>query len=86
MRKQQLRNAMVLLFLSQETPLIMAGMSLAGPGKAITMLTARIMRFPGLIGGSGYQPGFIWICETVIALRRNTPVFHMAKGTGPSGL
>ena len=50
MRKQQLRNAMVLLFLSQGTPLIMAGDELAGPGKAITMPTARTTRYPGLTG------------------------------------
>lgn len=80
MRKQQLRNAMVLLFLSQGTPLIMAGDEFGRTRKGnnnaycqdneISWINWR------LLDTNQDLYGFV---KQLIALRREHPVFHMAK-------
>ena len=43
MRRKQIRNALLMLFLSQGTPLLMMGDELAGPRRETTTPTARTM-------------------------------------------
>ena len=80
MRKQQLRNAMVLLFLSQGMPLIMAGDEFGRTRKGnnnaycqdneISWINWR------LLDTNRDLFGFV---KQLIALRREHPVFHMSK-------